>query len=196
MKLKTQNILLYSLISGLMFRIRGGLRIPFTDKKFPLNKLWFAAWFACLACILTEWSIHRWLIIFIASVVSTQIAGWGEAVGCALGVAKPNPNRNDYLDFDEFCNNFHLGEWKLIDHAELYGVVWLTLRGVLLTFILGLALDSILYMAWGAPMGLIYWVSGYINRHFIDDGKYGWYRSEWLFGVYLSLGLFIVMKIF
>lgn len=34
--------ILYALISGLMFRIRGGLRIPFTDKKFPLCKWYFA----------------------------------------------------------------------------------------------------------------------------------------------------------
>lgn len=196
MKLKIQKILVYSLISGLMFRIRGGLRILFTNKKFPLCKWWFAIWFACLSCILNGWSLKHWIVMFIASKMATCICGWGEAVGCALGISKPNPNRTDYLDFDEFCDNFHIGNWKLVDHPQLFGVVWLTMRGVLLTFLIGLAANSLLYILWGAPMGLIYWFAGYINRHVRDDGKYGWYRAEWLFGAYLSLGLFTVVKIF
>lgn len=208
---------LYDLISGLTFRIRGGLRIPFTDKKFPLNKIWFAVWFACLACILKGWNLKVWLVMFIASRMATQIAGWGEAVGCALGVGKPNPNRNDYLDFDEFCDNFGIDRtieikertikiwrwsihiphiekhiyWKLIDHPQLYGVVWLTLRGVLLTFLIGLATNSIGYMIWGAPMGIIYWLSGWFARTVKNDGKSGWYYAEWLYGAYLGAGCFL-----
>ncbi len=180
---------LYVIISAITFRIRGGLRV--FGKKFPLNKLWFAAWFACLRCILKGWYIKSWLVMFIASRMATQICGWGEAVGCALGVGKPNPNRNDYLDFDEFCDNFHIGDWKLIDHPQLFGVVWLTLRGILLTFLIGLATNSIFYMIWGAPMGLIYWLSGWFARTVKDDGKNGWYYAEYIFGGYLSLGAFL-----
>lgn len=182
---------LYVLLSALTFRIRGGLRIPFTDKKFPLNKLWFGAWLACLACLLREWDLRYFAVMFIASAMATQIAGWGEAVSCALGTGKPNPNRSDFQDFDEFCDNFHIGSWKLIDHPQLWGVVWLTLRGTLLTFLIGLALNSIPYMVWGCAMGLIYWFSGWWNRHLTDDGKGGWYRAEWLFGGYLGIGMLI-----
>ena len=181
-------ICLYALISGLMFRIRGGLRIPFTDKKFPLCKFYFAIWFACLATILKSWDWQYFLIMLIASRMATQIAGWGEAVGCALGTSKPNPDRNDYLDFDEFCDNFHIGSWKLIDHPQLFGVVWLTLRGILLTFLIGLAANSLLYILWGLPMGVIYWLSGLFARKIKDDGKHGWYYAEWLYGSWLCLG--------
>lgn len=180
--------ILYALLSGLFFRVRGGLRIPKTDKRFPLCKWYFAIWFACLACILKGWSWNYWLVMLIASRLSTQIAGWGEAVGCALGLSKPTPDRNDYLDFDEFCDNFHIGDWKLIDHPQLYGVVWLTLRGVLLTFLIGLATNSVLYMLWGAPMGIIYWSAGWLSRNVRPDGKGGWYYAEWLYGFWLGLG--------
>ena len=168
-----------------MFRIRGGLRIPFTNKKFPLCKWYFAIWFACMAVILKGWDWQYFLIMLIASRMATCIAGWGEAVGCALGVGKPNPDRQDYLDFDEFCDNFHIGKWKLIDHPQLFGVVWLTLRGLLLSFLIGLGANSILYILWGLPMGAIYWLSGWFARKVKDDGKHGWYIAEFLYGYWL-----------
>lgn len=183
-----------SLIGGLMFRIRGGFNIPFTNKNFPLHKMYFAFYFACLSCIANGWSWKYWLVIFIATRMSTQIAGWGEAVGCALGCAKPNPNRNDYLDFDEFCDNFHIGDWKLIEHPQLYGVVWLTLRGILLTFLIGLALNNLWYMIWGMPMGLIYWFAGWLYRIGLDDGKNGWNIAEWIYGIYLTIGLLYALS--
>ena len=46
---------LYTLISALTFRIRGGLRI-YKDKKFPLNKFWFAVWFPTMNCLLRGWN--------------------------------------------------------------------------------------------------------------------------------------------
>ena len=180
---------LYVSLSALTFRIRGGLRIPHTDKKFPLNKWWFAVWFACLACILKWWNSTYFATMLIATMMATSIAGWGEAVSCALGTGKPNPNRSDFQDFDEFCDNFHIGDWKLIDHPQAWGVVWLTCRGTLLSFLIGLAMNSIPFMVWGAAMGLIYWLAGWIDRHIHEDGKGGWYRAEWLFGGYLGLGL-------
>jgi hypothetical protein len=195
--------ILYIFLCAFTFRVRGGLRIPFTDKKFPLNKWWFAAWIAVMMCIYVGWSAPYFFTLLIAGRMASQIAGWGEAVGCALGVSKPNPDRYDYYDFDEFCDNFeikerdikiwkwtiHIPHYKLIDHPVTYGVVWLTLRGLLFTFLIGLALNSIPYMLWGAPMGLIYWFAGWVNRHIRDDGKSGWYRAEWLFGGYLGIGL-------
>ena len=183
---------LYVILSAFTFRVRGGLRIPYTDKKFPLNKWWFAIWFTCLGCILNGWTYTYFFTMLIATMMSSQIAGWGEAVSCALGTGKPNPNRYDYYDFDEFCDNFHIGDWKLIDHPELYGVVWLTLRGVLLTFLVGLAMNNIPYMLWGCLMGGIYWLSGWLDRHVRQDGKGGWYRAEWLFGGYLGLGFVLL----
>lgn len=211
-------IYLYALISGIMFKIRGGLRI--FGKKLPLCKWWFAAWFACLACILNGWSLQYWTIMFIASSMATKIAGWGEGVGCALGISKPNPNRTDYLDFDEFCDNFGIDwtfeikertikifkwsiriphivkkiKWKLVEHPQLFGVVWLTLRGLLLTFLIGLATNSVWYILWGLPMGLIYWLSGLFARKVKDDGKGGWHIAEIAYGFWLGLGAFLWKK--
>jgi hypothetical protein len=77
----------------------------------------------------------------------------------------------------------------LIDHSVLWGVTYLTIRGVYLSFIIGLALQSIPYMAWGLPMGVIYWFAGWLYRRGLNDGKNGWNIGEWLFGHYLGLGL-------
>lgn len=178
--------LIQCVCSSIFFRIRGGLRIK--GHKLPLCKWWFAIWFACLSCIIRGWDLNFFLIMIIASRMCTQICGWGEAIGCACGISKPNPKRNDYLDFDEFCDNFHIKDWKLVDHPQIYGVVWLTLRGLLLSFLIGLALNSIPFMVCGAPMGLIYWICGYVARKILKKyDKTGWNYGEIAFGFYLGL---------
>lgn len=182
--------LIYSLISGLMFRIRGGLKIPFFNRKFPLNKLWFAAWFASLACILKGWSLNFWLVMFIASRMSTQLAGWGEYCGCALGVGKPNKSRKDFAEVDEFLDNFEFKGWKLIEHPIIFGVVGLTIRGLFLSFIIGLALNSIPFMLCGAGMGLIYYLCGLFARKALKKkDKTGWNLAEWIFPMWLTFCL-------
>ena len=185
---------------ALGFRIRGGLGER-QGKKLPLNKWWFAAIFAACACWLKGWDWNYFLVVFIAARLSTQLAGWGEAVGCALGIAKPDPNRIDMYEADEFCNTFevqerdvkiwkwtfHIPNFKLIDHPQLWGVTYLTIRGIYLSFIIGLALHSIPFMICGLPMGIIYWFSGWLYRKGLNDGKFGWNTGEWLFGFWLGV---------
>lgn len=195
-----QNLLVI-ILNSLGFRIRGGL-FP----KLPLKKFFFALAFATCTCWLRDmWNVYYFAVMFIASRLCTQLAGWGEGVGCALGVSKPDSNRSDFQDADEFVDNFEIkerdikiGKWnihiphfKLTDHPMLFGVTFLTIRGIYLSFIIGLALNSIGYMVWGLPMGVIYWFSGWLFRKGFDDGKYGWRTAEWLFGAYLGLGLVI-----
>jgi hypothetical protein len=185
---------IYSFISGLMFRIRGGLRIPFTDKKFPLCKWWFAVWFACLACILKGWSWRFWLVILIATRASTMLCGWGEYKGCALGVGKPNKNRYDCYEIDEFVDNFEFRGWKLIDHPILFGIVGLSLRGLYLTFIIGLALNSIPYILCGAWWGIECYLCGLFARKVLKKyDKTGWNLDEWCFGTWLGFWLCLVL---
>lgn len=193
---------LIPLLSALGFRIRGGLGERW-GWKFPLNKYWFAAIFALCACWLKGWDWNYFLVVFIATRLSTQLAGWGEGNGCALGVSKPDPNRIDMYEADEFCNNFeiqerdikiwkwniHIPHFKLIDHPQLWGVTYLTIRGVYLSFIIGLALNSMPFMVWGTAMGVIYWFAGWLYRKGLNDGKSGWNIGEWLFGFYLGIGL-------
>lgn len=197
-------LLVYRLISALMFRIRGGLRILFTNKKFPVNKWWFAVWFATLACILKGWNLNFFLIMLIASRLATQMAGWGEYCGCVLGVGKPNPDRKDFPQLDDFLDNFkwdafdfklwkwsfHIPAFNLLEHYILFGWIGLSARGLYLTFLIGLALNSIPFMLCGVMMGTIYWICGLIARKiFKVMDKTGWNISEWCFGYYLGLCL-------
>lgn len=189
-------------LCGFGFRVRGGL-FERQWRRLPLNKWWFATIFALCAYWLKGWEWNYFWVVFIAARLSTQLAGWGEFVGCAIGAAKPQPERSDFAEADEFVDNFeiqerdikiwkwniHIPHFKLTDYPQLFGVVGLTFRGVYLSFIIGLALQSIPYMVWGLPMGVIYWFAGWLYRKGLDDGKSGWNIGEWLFGPYLGLGL-------
>ena len=190
------------LLCAFGFRVRGGL-FERQWRRLPLNKWWFAAIFALCACWLKGWDWNYFLVVFIAARLSTQLAGWGEFVGCAIGAAKPQPERSDFAEADEFVDNFeiqerdikiwkwniHIPHFKLTDYPQLFGVVGLTFRGVYLSFIIGLALQSVPYMVWGLPMGVIYWFAGWLYRRGLNDGKSGWNIGEWLYGPYLGLGL-------
>ena len=94
--------ILIILICALCFRIRGGLDMPFTKKNFPLNKWWFAVSFSLCACYLKGFTWNYFLIMLIASRLATQLCGWGEYKGCDLGAGKPDPNRHDMFEVDEF----------------------------------------------------------------------------------------------
>jgi len=215
------QIFIITLLIAFSFRVRGG----FGEKwgfRLPLCKWWFCTfWTACCIYLMPEYDLHSWLYwqkiisIFIGARLSTQICGWGEAVGCALGLRKPDPHEMNELDFDEFCDNFgwnakditllkishnkkvyinwilHIPEFHLIDHAKAYGVVWLTLRGVLSSYLIASPMNKPLLMLMGLPMGVIYWFAGWLYRKGLDDGKGGWRTAEWLYGGYLGFCLAI-----
>ena len=195
--------LLVIILCSFGFRVRGGLGERW-GWKFPLNKYWFAALFAPCACWINDiWTLNYFLVVFIAARLSTQLAGWGEGVGCALGISKPQPERIDMYEADDFCNTFeiqernikiwkwniHIPHFKLIDHPQLWGVTYLTIRGAYLSFIIGLAIQSLPFMIWGAPMGVIYWFAGWLYRKGLNDGKSGWNLGEYCLGSWLGLGL-------
>jgi hypothetical protein len=50
-------------------------------------------------------------------------------------------------------------------------------------------MNNVWYILAGAPMGLIYWFAGWLYRHGVDDGKWGWRTAEWLFGGYCGFML-------
>ena len=192
--------LLISLINALTFRIRGGLRIPHTDKKFPLNKWWFALSFALSACYLRGWNTNFFIIMLIATRLSTQIYGWGEYVGCVLGLSKPDDERHDCDLVDDIVDSLkitinardikiwkftlHIPQinWKLSDCPIAWGWVGTSLRGLIMTFIIGLALNSIPFMLCGLAMGTIYWLSGVFARKALKKfDKTGWNIAEWIY---------------
>jgi hypothetical protein len=200
--------LLISLINALTFRIRGGLRIPHTDKKFPLNKWWFALSFALSACYLRGWDTNFFIIMLIATRLSTQLYGWGEYVGCVLGLSKPDPERKDCDLVDDIVDSLRITinirdikiwkftlhipqiNWKLSDYPKAWGWLGLSLRGLVMSFIIGLALNSIPYMVCGFAMGTVYWLASKFNK-VVDDGKSGWKWAEIFWG--MVLGIFLTL---
>lgn len=199
-----KQLLIISAICSLAFRIRGGLgeRWGF---KMPLNKWWFAGAFAACASWLRHiWDLNYFLVVFIAARLSTQIAGWGEYVGCVLGIAQPQPERQDLPKVDHILDNmkweakdvkiwkwtFHIPAFNLLDHGMLFGWLGLTIRGLYMTFLIGLALQSIPFMLCGMAMGTIYWFAGVLYRLGLNDGKGGWNIGEWMYGFFLGTCLY------
>lgn len=181
--------ILIILICSLCFRIRGGLDMPFTNKNFPLHKWWFAIGFSLCACYLKGFSWNYFLIILIASRLATQLCGWGEYKGCDLGAGKPDPERHDMFEVDEFLDNFEFKGHKLIDYPILFGFIGLSIRGLYLTFIIGLAMQSIPFMISGIIWGLTCYLSGLISRKVYPLEKGGWNLDEYLIGAWFGLCL-------
>lgn len=188
--------LIISLIDSFLWRVRGGLRM-YKDYKYPLNKLWFAVAYGIEAGILKGWDWSLAITTMIATLVSYQIYGWGEYIGCLLCKSKPS-ERSDCDLVDDIVDNLRISfkgwEWKLTDHPVLWGWVGLSLRGLILTFLIGLALRSIPYMFTGLAMGTVYWLGGQFNK-LIDDGKCGWKWAEWFFGGFLGLTIYLFARV-
>lgn len=197
--------LLYGLIGALTFRIRGGLRIPFTNKKFPLNKWFFAVWFACETCLLKGYNYQLAITSLIAGYICTAISGWGSYIGALYSgniskTDKDDLNITDFVQNDLFlwfdkahnwCLNSKYFKWlaKLFpaggyqEHGHLYGFWCLTFRGGYTTFILGLAVNSILYCCVGLLQGLVYSLGGLIGKKWLKiEGKFSWNLSEIFWG--------------
>ncbi|MBO7735332.1 MAG: hypothetical protein J6S67_22390 [Methanobrevibacter sp.] len=196
--------ILFTILDALFWRIRGGLRV--CGKKIPLNKIWFAPLFAGEFCYLTGWDWNTFVISAIAIYTSYQEYGWGEYIGCLLTGTEPTdrtdcPLVDDIVDTLKITINardikigkwtVHIPQvnWKLSDNPKLFGWVGLSLRGFLMTFMIGLAFRNIPFMFCGLGMGTVYWIGGLIDHYIKPDGKFGWCWAEWLFGAYLGLCL-------
>lgn len=183
---------LICLVSSFLWRVRGGLK--FWGHKVPLNKLWFAPFFGGAYCYLTGWSWNVFAIVSLATFVSYQAYGWGEYIGCLLCGSKPS-ERSDCDMVDEIVDSLKItwkGKvYKLTDYPVLFGWVGLSLRGLILSFIIGLGMQNFWFMLVGLGMGTVYWLGGLVNK-LIDDGKCGWRWAEWLFGLYLGIMLCVI----
>lgn len=186
--------LIITILCSLGFRIRGGLRIK--GKKLPLNKYWFALIFSSCYCYLTGWNFNKWFVMFIASRLSTQLYGWGEYVGCCLGASVPSKDRGDCELVDDIVDNmkftFHDKTVYLSDYPITWGWLGLSLRGLILSFIIGLAMNSIPFMLCGFAMGTIYYLCGLFSRKVKPLEKCGWNAGEFCFGAYLGVMLWLL----
>ena len=207
--------ILYALLGALTFRVRGGLRIPFTDRKFPLCKWWFATFIMALAYILKGADLKVLITAFIAGKMCTSISGWGTYIGALLVGGKISETDKDDLNITdmvqnkafpflgkakEWCSKHKGFKWlgKILpdscykNNPRLYGFITLSLRGGLTTYLLGLAFNSPLFMITGLLQGSVYWLGGWICRNVYNDGKCGWKISEWLWGFVLGLFLYLL----
>lgn len=191
------------LLSSLLWRVRGGLRV--FGHKIPLCKVWFALFFGGAYCYLTGWDLNIFVIVSLATFVSYQAFGWGEYIGCLLTGTAPT-ERSDCSLVDDIVDTLRITinardikiwkwtihipqvNWKLSDNPRLFGWVGTTLRGLIMTFIIGLPMLDIPFMLCGLAMGTVYALGGLLNK-IKDDGKFGWCWAEWLFGLYLGLCL-------
>lgn len=200
------NVLI-CLLSSLLWRVRGGLKIK--GHKIPLNKIWFALFYAGAFCYLTSFSWNVWAVVSIATLVAYQEYGWGEYVGCLLCGSKPS-ERSDCDLVDDIVDSIKVTinsrdikiwkwtihipkiEWKLTDFPVLFGWLGLSLRGGIMSFTIGLAMQNIPYMFTGLAMGTVYWLGGLVCKYIIDDGKCGWRWAEWLYGLYMGIVLCVI----
>ena len=201
--------LITSLRDSFLWRVRGGLRM-YKDKKFPLNKLWFAVAFGIEAGYLKGWDWSLVITTMIATLFSYQSYGWGEYISCLICGSKPYPERSDCDLVDDIVDSLRITinardikiwkftlhipqiSWRLSDYHVAWGFVGLSLRGLILSFIIGLALNAVWYMPCGLAMGTIYWLAGQFNK-LIDDDKCGWKWAEWFFGFYLGFMLYFLI---
>lgn len=192
------------LLGGLMYRIRGGLDMPFTDKHFPMNKWWWAVYSTIVCWYIYDWTTASWIwalliTCLIATRMSTQIAGWSKYVAACCWGKVDDPFAIEVYTIDRVINSLHItikGKTVyLYEHPFLYGIVGMGIRGLLLTFIVGLCFHSVPYMLSGACLGLVYYCGGLIDRHIYPDGKDGWNWSEYLAGMIFTIFNLIWWKI-
>jgi hypothetical protein len=189
--------LFFTVLSAFLWRVRGGLR--FAGKKLPLNKIWYAATFACYSCLYFSWGLENWLIGFIACYVSYQLYGWGLYISSLLDGGKLNPNLNQYREcelIDDLLYSLRVAfkgktVW-LYEYPRLFGFCGTTLTGLIITFLWGLYLGNLAVMLSGLGMGICYWLGGQLDK-LKTLGKSGWNWGEWIFGAYMGLILWAVL---
>lgn len=174
-----------SLLSSFLWRVRGGLRI--LGKKIPLNKIWYAIFFAYLFC--EDWK--TFLVYFIACYTSYQLYGWGRYIGALCSGGKVSEEKECEL-IDDLLDNCRItwkGKvYKLIDYPRLYGFLGTSLTGLIITFLWGLALNNLGLMQAGIGMGVCYWLGTLLEKIY-PLGKSGWNWGEWIFGAYMGAWL-------
>ena len=101
------------LLGGLMYRIRGGLDMPFTDKHFPLNKWWWAVYSTIVCWYIYNWATASWIwtlliTCLIATRMSTQIAGWSKYVAACCWGKVDDPFAIEVYTIDKIINSLHI----------------------------------------------------------------------------------------
>lgn len=201
-------------LSALLWRIRGGL----WKKYIPMNKIWYAVFFACYSCFYFSWGLENFIIGFTDSFTSYQLYGWGLYIGSLLtGVYALNPAVDKECELiDDLLYsikitfsqtsaavfNWFFGwlGWRveaktyhLYEFPKAFGFLGTTLTGFIITFLWGLFLGSLPVMLSGLGMGVCYWIGGKLEKLY-PLGKNGWNWGEIVFGAYE--GVFLACNLF
>lgn len=170
------------LFGGLLNRIRGGLRIPFTDKKFPLNKLYFPLFIGGLI----GYSFNDWWQVlngFTACYIGQQLAH-GKYYGF-------NPEG----DPDVFKIDYLLKKWGLDENRWQYGAVGIILVTVFQCYLIGTAIHQPLFVltAIAAPLGFfigkaVEWFIENVFEFSVPD-KMPWNTGEIWIGLIITASL-------
>lgn len=173
------------LLSALLWRVRGGLRI--NGKKLPANKIWYSVFFAIYSCIYFSPDMQIFAMAFIDCYTSYQLYGWGPYLGGLLNGTSFNRDVDAECELiDDLlypCRITIKGKtYWLKDYGHLFGFCGTSLTGLIITFLWGLFLNDFWVMVSGLGMGVCYAIGGLIN----NEGKNGWNIGEWIFGGYLG----------
>jgi hypothetical protein len=142
-------VVICTLASALLNRWRGGSWPylptevhggPNDHKRTQVRRIVFAVGLGLLA-----WNPWVALVAFVSC-----LTGWGYPVSSTIGVKKPV--EPEFLPLDILSKPFA----KI--STTLYGIVWLTLHGLLFGGALVLITGSLWFLLWGL-MGLAYWVT-------------------------------------
>lgn len=182
------NSILIMILSSLLWRIRGGL----WKKYIPANKIWYAVAFAFYSGFYFIFEWETLLIGFLTAYVSYQAFGWGLYIGRLLDGEKVYPNLAQYREnelIDDLLYSLRLRfkdkiVW-LYEYPRLWGFCGTTLTGLIITFLWGLYLGSLIIMLSGLGMGVCYWLGGKLEKLW-SLGKSGWNWGEIIFGAYLG----------
>lgn len=169
-------------IGAFLNRVRGGLF------DIPCNKLFYPLFFGFLCSYAGGWNVSGLVSGFLACYVGQQIAGWGAYIGALTVGAKPAA---ECQMIDDIVNaariSFKGRSWYLKDYPRAWGFAALTLRGLVWTFLIGLAFQSLAIMASGLLMPVCYllptlalWYTKY------NQDKTAWNIGEWLWGLNLT----------
>jgi hypothetical protein len=176
-------MLIITILSALLWRIRGGL----WKDIIPANKIWYAVAFAVYGCFYFGPSFENFIVGFIACYTSYQLYGWGLYVGNLLMGDKPlNPETDRECELiDDLLYGikfrFKGKTIYLYEYPRLFGFCGTTLTGLIITFLWGLFTGNLVIMLSGLSMGVCYWIGGKLEKLYAL-GKGGWNWGEIIWG--------------
>lgn len=172
----SKKYFLIALIGSFLNRVRGGL-----FKWLPCNKLFFPVLMPVLSYYLGSHSWKESLCVFVGAFVGQQICGWGKYIS-ALTIGDFNREEIEVYAIDKICDKYFL------EKPRLYGFVALAMRGVIWTSGVGLAINSLWFVASGVLMPVAYSIPTLIllkTKH--NKDKTSWNIGEWIWGFIFTL---------